>query len=144
MPAARTTGSKRTTAKKAAPRPSTYSRTHQLSGQTLQFLLKAEDDALRGRADSARSGRAAKTLVKEGRLRVTLVALKKGTQLKQHEVEGPISIQCLRGNVAINAGSEPIELTSGGLLVLDRKVPHDAVALRDSAILITMSHPGGR
>lgn len=144
MPARRKATTRRKPAKKTAAKQSTYARTHRLSGKKLQFLLKAEDDALRERAASASSGRAAKTLVKEGRLRATLVALKKGTQLKQHEVEGPVSIQCLRGNVAINAGGDATELTTGGLLVLDRKVPHDAVALRDSAILVTMSHPGGR
>lgn len=144
MPARRKTSTKRLAGKRALPKESIYARTHKLSGKRLQFLLKAEDDALRERAASASSGRAAKTLVKEGRLRITLVALAKGTQIKEHQTEGPVSIQCLRGNVAIVTGEEETELTSGGLLVLDRKVPHAVRAIRESAILITMSHPSGK
>lgn len=135
---------KTTTKSKAEPESSAYGRTHRLSGRTLEFLLRAEDDALRERAALASSGRAAKTLVKEGRLRATLVALAKGTEIKQHETEGPVSIQCLRGNVEIKLDRDARELTAGGLLVLDRKVPHAVRAVRDSAILITMSHPSGK
>jgi quercetin dioxygenase-like cupin family protein len=123
---------------------STYARSHRLSGMRLEFLLKAEDDSLRERAATASSGRAAKTLAKEGRLRVTLIALKRGTVLKQHHADGPVSIQCLRGNVAIAVGDDTSELTSGGLMVLDAKVAHGARALQDSSILITMSVASGR
>jgi len=52
----------------------TYLITHTLSGAVLSFALSAEDAALRERATAAKSGRTAKTLVKEGRLRVTLIA----------------------------------------------------------------------
>lgn len=144
-PAKRKTVAKQSPQKKAeSKRPSTYARSHRLSGKKLQFLLKAEEETLRERAAAAGSGRAAKTLVKEGRLRATLMAVKRGTLIKQHQVEGPVSIQCLRGNVAIDAGGDETELTAGGLLVLDKKVPHDLKAMRDSTVLITLSHPGGR
>lgn len=144
MPKSRNAGAKRAAAGRASPKEPAYARTYKLSGKRLQFLLKAEDDMLRERAGSASSGRAAKTLVKEGRLRLTLVALAKGTEIKQHQTEGPVSIQCLRGNVAIGAADGETELTSGGLLVLERKVPHAVRAIRESAILITMSHPSGK
>ena len=133
--------------KAAGSRPargkSTYARSHRLSGIRLEFLLKAEDDALRERAATASSGRAAKTLAKEGRLRATLIALERGASLRQHHVDGPVSIQCLRGNVVITVGDQTSELTSGGLMVLDAKVTHGGKALRDSSILITMSVAGG-
>ena len=137
------------TRKKAAKPPAgrakrTYARSHRLSGTKLEFLLNAEDDALRERAATASSGRAAKTLAKEGRLRTTLVALRQGAAQKQHHVDGPVSIQCLRGNIAITAGDHTSELTSGGLMVLDAKVAHSAKALRDSSMLITMSLGRGR
>ena len=141
----RTGGDRKKAVKSPAVRAkSTYARSHRLSGMRLEFLLNAEDDALRERAATASSGRAAKTLAKEGRLRATLVALKRGAALKQHHVDGPVSIQCLRGNVAIAVGEHTSELTSGGLIVLDAKVAHDAKALRDSSILITMSVARGR
>ena len=128
----------------AATKKSAYSRSHRLSGKKLEFLLKAEDEALRERAASASSGRAAKTLAKEGRLRALLIALKRGAVLKQHHTDGPVSIQCLRGNVAITVDDASTELTSGGLLILDAKVQHEVKAIRDASLLITMSFPRGK
>jgi len=127
--------------KKSAPKKSTYARGHRLSGKKLEFLLKAEDETLRERAASSASGRAAKTLAKEGRLRVMTIALNRSTVLKQHHTDGPVSIQCLRGNVAITIDDASTELTSGGLLILDAKVQHEVKAIRDSSLLITMSFP---
>jgi len=72
-------------------------RTRRLSGKVLTFLLGAEDDALREFADDSKTGRAGKTLVKEDSLRITFVALKKGTVLPSHRVAGPVSIQTIRG-----------------------------------------------
>jgi quercetin dioxygenase-like cupin family protein len=128
----------------AAGAKTTYARSHRLSGERLEFLLNAEDDDLRERAATASSGRAAKTLAKEGRLRATLVALKRGAVQKKHHIDGPVSIQCLRGDVEITVDDHTSELTSGGLMVLDANVSHSAKALRDSSILITMSVAGGR
>ena len=141
---AKTSGARRKAAKSPAVRVTTYARSHKLTGTRLEFLLNAEDDALRERAATASSGRSAKTLAKEGRLRATLIALKRGATQKQHHVDGPVSIQCLRGNVSITVGDYTSELTSGGLMVLDANVAHSAKALRDSSILITMSIAGGR
>lgn len=52
-------------------------------------MLAAEDDSLRQFAEESKTGRAGKTLVKDGPLRITLVALKKGTELPSHHVEEP-------------------------------------------------------
>ena len=43
-----------------------YLRTHRLRGKVMQFALGAEDAELRERAASSQTGRAAKTLAKEG------------------------------------------------------------------------------
>jgi len=64
-------------------------RARRLSGKVLTFLLGAEDDALREFADDSKTGRAGKTLVKEDSLRITFVALKKGTVLPSHRVAVP-------------------------------------------------------
>jgi hypothetical protein len=54
-------------------------RTRRLSGKMLRFLIDEEDETLRELAHASESGRAAKTLVKQGALRITLVAINKGT-----------------------------------------------------------------
>lgn len=120
---------------------STYSKTHRLKGKVLNFILGSEDDDLRERAESARTGRAAKTMVKEGPLSITIVALKKGASLQSHQVAGPVSIQSLRGCLRLTTDSGDLDLPVGGLVVLDAGVAHAATAIDDCALLITLAIP---
>ena len=69
-------------------RKSAVRRVRRLAGKRLTFMLGAEDDTLREFAEDSKTGRAAKTLVKDGPLRITLVALKKGTVLPPHHAPG--------------------------------------------------------
>lgn len=116
-----------------------YLRTHRLRGKMLQFALRAEDDELRERAEATKAGRAAKTLVKEGALRVTLAALTKGTALKPHQVAGPGSIQSIRGCLRVGSEAGELDVPAGNVVALDAGVAHTAVALEDCAVLITVA-----
>jgi quercetin dioxygenase-like cupin family protein len=117
----------------------TYLITHTLSGAVLSFELSAEDAALRERATTAKSGRTAKTLIKEGRLRVTIIVMRKGAVLGAHQVEGAVNIHILRGRARVSAAGASTDLASGGLLVLQEEVPHTAEALSDCALLVTVA-----
>ncbi len=117
----------------------TYLSTHTLSGAVLSFALSAEDAALRERATAAKSGRTAKTLIKEGRLRVTLIAMRRGAVLGAHQVGGVVSIHVVRGRARVSAAGANTELASGGLLVLQEEVTHTAEALADCALLVTVA-----
>jgi quercetin dioxygenase-like cupin family protein len=116
-------------------------RTRRLSGKMLRFLIDAEDETLHEFAESSKSGRAAKTLVKQGPLRVTLVALRKGTALPPHQVDGPVSIQTLRGCLEITTDKGATPLPAGSLVTLEAGLAHAARAVEDSAILITFAMP---
>jgi quercetin dioxygenase-like cupin family protein len=50
-----------------------------------------------------------------------------------------VSIQALRGRVAVEADGARSDLRAGQLLVLDADIRHRATAVTDCAILITMS-----
>ena len=117
-------------------------RNRRLSGTVLTFLLGAEDDTLREFADGSKTGRAGKTLVKEGSLRITLVALKTGTLLPSHQVAGPISIQTIRGCLRLTTDMGDMDVPAGTLVALGPGVAHTAKAHTDCAILLTfaMSH----
>ena len=117
----------------------TYLRTHAIRGSVLAFDLKSTHADLIERARTTKAGRTAKTLVKEGPLRITLVALRQGVSLQEHQVAGAVSIQALYGRVAVQADGSRSDLRAGQLLVLDADVTHKATAVSDCAILITMS-----
>jgi len=119
----------------------TYLKTHSLSGSALSFSLREEQTALHERALAARSGRAAKTLVKEGALRATLIALRKGVELSPHSVEGSVSIHVLSGRARVFNDGAGTTVASGGLLVLGPDVTHSAEALANCVLLITVAMP---
>jgi quercetin dioxygenase-like cupin family protein len=118
---------------------SAVQRTRRLAGKMLTFLLGAEDGTLREFAAASKTGRAAKTLVKQGSLRITLVALRKGTALDSHQVAGPVSIQIIRGCLEITTSGGTTAVPAGGLITLDGGVAHSVTAHEDSAILITLA-----
>jgi quercetin dioxygenase-like cupin family protein len=120
-----------------AARKHTYLRTHRLAGAILTFDLRAESAALQQRAAAARTGRAAKTLVKEGRLRATLIALRRGTVLGAHGVEGEVLLHVLRGTFEVQTKDTAAVARAGGVIALHAGLRHDAHALRDSVVLIT-------
>jgi quercetin dioxygenase-like cupin family protein len=117
----------------------TYLRTHTLAGRALAFGLTREGDALLTRARGTRALRSSKQLVKEPRLRVTLLALAKGAALAQHRVEGAVSIQVLRGRAALQVADGERPLKAGDLVSLTSGVGHSLSARADSVVLITLS-----
>ena len=116
-------------------------RTRRLAGRMLTFLLHAEDDTLREFAAAAKSGRAAKTLVKQGSQRITLVALSRGAALPPHQVAGAVSVQTIRGCLMVGTDRGEVEIPQGSLVAFGPGVAHTAKALGDCSILITVSMP---
>jgi quercetin dioxygenase-like cupin family protein len=127
--------------KVSAGKKSAVLRVRRLAGKRLTFILRAEDETLREFAQDSKTGRAAKTLVKEGPLRITLVALKKGTALPSHHVEGPISIQTIRGCLILTTDRGDMDVPEGNLITLGPGVVHAAKAQEDCAILLTFAMP---
>lgn len=120
----------------------TYLKTHKISGKQVHFRLREEIGAQLERAKDARTGRTSKTLVKEGPLRITLVALRKGAHMTKHHVDGQVSIQLLRGRLTIWTELGTTELSGDDVLVLGDGVAHAVSAKSDCAFLITMSWRG--
>lgn len=89
------------------------------------------------------SGRNARTLAKYDDLRIVLMALKDQARIPVHRAEGRISIQCLAGHLRVQAEGRTFDLREGGLLTLERGLPHEVQALGESAFLLTIAWPGG-
>jgi len=111
-----------------------------LAASFLEFDLDREIDLLR-REDGGANGQNARTLVKHDDLRVVLIALQSGSGIPEHQAAGRISVQTLRGEIRVRALGKTFALPVGGLLTLDRDVPHSVDALEDSAFLLTLVQP---
>jgi quercetin dioxygenase-like cupin family protein len=117
----------------------TYLRTHRINGPGLRFRLFAEDAALREQASLSTSGRAGRTLVKEGSLRITQIALRKGASLGSHQVAGGMSLHVLRGQLRLATSEGDVTLEQGDLAALDFEVFHAGVAMNDCVVLVTIA-----
>jgi quercetin dioxygenase-like cupin family protein len=89
----------------------------------------------------AERGRTARTLVKEGRLRLTLIALAKDGVMPEHRTEGPISIHVLDGDVTFTGAGREFSLAAGEVLVFDANVAHAARSREGCVFLLTVVHP---
>ncbi len=112
------------------------------AGPFLTFELAEQIQELR-QESYWQSGRNSRTLVKYDDFRIVLTAIRAKTTIHEHHSAGRISVQTVEGHVQMHAGGREFDLPAGRVLVLDRAVPHDVVAVEDSAFLLTIAWPEG-
>ncbi|MBX6332990.1 MAG: cupin domain-containing protein [Gemmatimonadaceae bacterium] len=109
-----------------------------LTGAMLQLDLAEEMRIVREELATA-SARIARTLVKEGPLRLTLVGLKPGGALHEHVADGPITVHVLDGEILFDVGGTTHPLRAGTLLALDAGVRHAARSTTGGIFLLTIA-----
>jgi quercetin dioxygenase-like cupin family protein len=94
------------------------------------------------RAKDASSGRSSSTVFggHEHVLRQTVVALREGSSLAEHNSPGEATIIVLSGRVRLSAGSTSWEGRKGDLLVIPPE-RHSLEALKDTVIVLTTAKP---
>ena len=98
------------------------------------------DELLIDRDLVARHGRSGRTLVKEGPLRLTIMAIAAGGDLPSHSTDGPVTIHMLEGAVEFEALGEKYPMAAGDVLVLARGVEHGAQSVTGGVFLLTVVH----
>jgi quercetin dioxygenase-like cupin family protein len=121
-----------------------------LTGPNLTFDLGAEIEQLRQDPGYARSGRAGRTLVKEGALRLTLVVLADGVEVGTHQADSPMTLQPIEGRLRYRIDDDRFEIGRGQLLYFGPGHAQDIRALEDTALLLAITgdeaeegEPGG-
>ncbi|MCC3155339.1 cupin domain-containing protein [Hymenobacter sp. BT770] len=84
------------------------------------------------------------TLLKSEGLRILLLALQPGAQLKEHTAPGPISVQVVEGHVTFHTEQQTAELTEGQMVSLHAGIPHSVTAREESVFLLTIATPLGK
>lgn len=92
------------------------------------------------RAAASGGGRAADTVYggHEKVLRQTVIGLRQGARLAEHENPGEATVHVLHGRVRMIAGADSWEARTGDLLIVP-DARHSLEALEDSAILLTVA-----
>lgn len=113
-----------------------------MSGEMLVFDLDRERAVAEDAELLSRNGRNARTLTKEGGLRVTVVTVAGGGLISEHQADGPITVQVLSGSILFRAVGREHELQPGSLLTLAEGVPHSVTSAEGGSFLLTVCRPG--
>lgn len=119
-------------------------RPHELQAGTLTFFsLPQLASDLRAADEYVHAGVSAVTLARDEHVTVVLVALRKGSAMREHHAPSASTVAVLAGRVAFVADREPrrTELGPGELAAFAADLPHAIEALEDAAYLVTI---GGR
>jgi quercetin dioxygenase-like cupin family protein len=103
---------------------------------SLTTLITRHLDAAR----RASSGRSAATIHggHDRTLRQTLIALRAGERLDEHENPGEATVQVLHGRVRMDTGGSTCDGAAGDLIVVP-DARHSLAAVDDSAVLLTVA-----
>ncbi|HEV2178764.1 MAG TPA: cupin domain-containing protein [Gemmatimonadaceae bacterium] len=89
----------------------------------------------------AKHGRTARTLVKEGALRLTLMAVAPGGDVPAHHADGPVSVHVIEGETVFTAAGREHALAAGDVIVFGAGVEHAARSTNGCVMLLTVVHP---
>lgn len=85
-----------------------------------------------------KAGRGSKLLRKTNNIRLVLMVLKAGSEIKPHEAPGPITVHCIEGQIKFFAEENEVVLKKGEMLSLQEFVRHSVEAVEESAFLLTV------
>lgn len=78
-------------------------------------------------------------LVKNDAFEAIRLVIPQGHEVcRNHQVGGPITVQCLQGEIAFTADHDAHRVREGQWLFLPGGVPHSISGVKDSIILLTM------
>ena len=84
-------------------------------------------------------GLSARVLSDVGTSRIVLFSFRAGQRLQEHHTSSPLLVQVISGSIAFEARGHAIAVAAGGLLQLERNVPHTVVAVTDALVLVTIT-----
>jgi quercetin dioxygenase-like cupin family protein len=110
-----------------------------LHDEVLVLDLEKERDRITEPEALGRNGRNARTLIKDGPLRVTLVALAPGGAIAEHHADGPITVQPLTGQLRFNVLGRDHDLGPGQLLSVGAGIRHAVASTEGAVFLLTLA-----
>ncbi|MDQ2889819.1 MAG: cupin domain-containing protein [Gemmatimonadota bacterium] len=108
-----------------------------IDGEVLVQHL-SQDELTIDRELLAARGRSARTLIKEGPMRLVLMALSPGGDLPAHSTDEPVTIHVTDGQVVFRALGNEYWLSKGDVLMFAANVEHSATSDTGCVFLLTV------
>jgi len=80
-------------------------------------------------------------LVKDNHFEAIRLVVPKGHEMRTHQVQGPITVYCIKGRIAFHDGETAHDVKAGHWLYLPGNAPHSLSGVEDSAVLLTIMFP---
>ena len=110
-----------------------------INAELIEVNLNAVKQQIKSESAWANSDRNAITLFKNDNLRILMIALHDGAEMKTHTASGVISVQVLEGGISFHTEKKSSDLDEGEMIVLQAGLPHSVFARRESIFLLTIS-----
>jgi quercetin dioxygenase-like cupin family protein len=79
------------------------------------------------------------TIFKSHSMRIVLIGLPNGVEMKSHKASGVISVQVIEGRVDFVTEHQTALIEKGQMIALQENITHSVLALADSFFLLTLS-----
>lgn len=79
------------------------------------------------------------TVFKTNGMRIVLIALHTGAEMKTHSADGIISVQVIDGKMKFNTDNLSVELNKGQMLALHKGIQHSVLAVEETIFLLTLT-----
>ncbi len=109
-----------------------------LDDTILQFDLNNEIENIKQEGNWLAGTQSGKTLLKSDEVRVVLVAMHGGNEIKMHRSNGPVTLQVLEGNIQLYTTQNCVSIKAGQFTALHKKIQHKVVATEQSIFLLTL------
>ena len=121
-------------------KPATEPRPARGLGAPVELLdLVADGKQLMVDAAQNASHRAAKTLSMNAALRVVLMAVKSGTDIREHSVPGPAVVHLLEGRAHFEIGELAVEVARGNAITLAAGLEHRLSVAEDAVLVLVIA-----
>ena len=110
-----------------------------LNAELVEMNLHKFIDQIKDETTWKESDRNSVTIFKSETMRIVLMGLHQGTELKPHKANGVISVQVLEGKINFITEQKTALVESGQMIALQQNVTHSVVALTDAFFLLTLA-----
>jgi quercetin dioxygenase-like cupin family protein len=110
-----------------------------LNAALVEMDIQHYKEQLKAEGTWKNSDRNAITIFKSDGMRIVLVALHEGAEMKTHTAPGIISVQVIEGQIKFHTERKSIELIEDQMVALHAGIPHSVQAQVESVFLLTVN-----
>ena len=110
-----------------------------INAELIEMNLSAVLQQIKSESAWKNSDRNAITLFKNQSMRILMIGLHEGAEMKTHTAPGVISVQVLEGAIRFHTERVSSDINAGKMITLQAGVPHSVTARSASVFLLTIS-----